>query len=406
MGPSRISAISLCCAALASAGCADPRYPAAQVASAVTIGADRYWVVGRYGFAAEGRGASLHRADFPETGNTPDWAWESTSSELEGGHVVELSGRIYLLTAGSEVFRRDPTGWHAVPTRFTTNDNPPGEDRAQIDDVLVTPEGKALVHVHADELYWIDADGLERSVMKREALPHFFTWLGFVQGRLHGVGWGGDDRVVFARESAGRWSKVVVVPKALGTPDGVFPLEDGRLGIVLGGAVIASGPEGLQVVPVADLLPRPPFQPLVVATDDVPAGASVAAPATGPELVDPAQVPGPAARSSPAPSSAQRQPIAVEASSPREKVQRLLRVAPDRYALVVGEGCEGADTLILLGGGRRRVVRCDILRVRRAIGVIEAKDGTVYVPTSRASVVEIRPDGACGEPQIPLLPDE
>ena len=279
------------------------------------------------------------------------------------------------------------------------------------------------MHVHADELYWVDADGLERSVMKHEVLPHFFTWLGFVHGKLHGVGWEGDDRAVFAREGAGRWTKVVVVPKAMGAPDGVFPLDDGRLGLVLAGAIFAVD-EGtsLRPIPIDDLLPRPPSKLLVVASEG-PTEASVAAPASPIEPVDPAQMPSPAQPSMPTQPSNAAQPTSpgtpihvpepqvareaiAEPRASRVRVQHVLRVAPDRYALVVGEGYGSAETLILLGGGRQRVVRCDILRVRRAIGVIEAKDGTVYVPTSRASVVEIRADGACGEPQVPLLPDE
>src|SRR5262249_19176101 len=90
----------------------------------------------------------------------------------------------------------------------------------------------------------------------------------------------------------------------------------------------------------------------------------------------------------------------------RRRIQKVIHLGPDRYALTMAEGWNSPETLVLVGKGGRRVVRCDILRVNRPIGVIEAKDGTVYVPTHRGGVVEVRDDGACGEPQPPLLPDE
>jgi hypothetical protein len=411
---SRLIAIELVALALSALGCADPRYPEAQFASAVALGTDRYWVVGRYGFAAEGRGPYLHRADFPETSATPEWAWESMGgTDMPGGHVVELVGRTYLFTAGSEVFRRDPAGWSPVAVRFSTNDNPPGEDQAQINQVLVTPTGDALVHVHATELYWVDGAGIERGLMKREKLPHFFTWLGFVHGTLHGVGWEGDDRAVFARADVDQWTKVVVFPKKMGQPEGVVPLEDGRVGVVVDGALVEVGAGGsVRVVPISELVAETTRRPLVVAGDAPAPGPNVAAPeplSADPDVPTPSQAPARTPNRPPDSQGARQPQILAPQKEERRRVQRVLGVGPDRYALGIATGYGSVDTLVILGESKgtwsRRVVRCDILGARRPIGVIEADGGTVYVPTHRGSVVEIRTDGACGESQPPLLPD-
>lgn len=391
-----VSRLPIVIAALVAAGCAGARYPQAQTVSGLAAHGEHYWVVGRYGFAAEGRGAVLHRADFPETSRTPGWAWEASSGLA--GHVVELGGVAYLISEGGEVFRRQGGAWGALPTRFSSDSGPPDEDVAQVDDVLVTPDGRVLVHVHATQLYWADRGGLERGVLQREELPHYFTWLGFAHSRLHGIGWDGDLRAVFARDAKGSWSKVTSIPKGADEPKAVVALVDGRVAVVLDGELRAIDPGGdLRTIPLVDLLAgnRPA---LVMAAEEASAPSSPPSPSP-----PPSQPMGP-----PQPTPSPRRPdlaIAADALPPRATIQLVLRVGPGRYALVLGEKFGSAETIVILGAGPTRVVSCDILRVRRAIGVVEAPD-RIYVPTQRASVVEIRGNGACSEPQVPLLPDE
>jgi hypothetical protein len=382
----------------AVAGCAGTEWRAAQTARAVFDPAsERYWVTGNYGFAAEGRAGKLTRADYEEPDGAPDWAWDTMMSP--GGFVVELEGLVYLFTHGGQVLRRDGARWTQLDVDLV-----PDQDSEQINDAFVGPDGRLVLHVHSQLIFLGDRAGLERGVLVREPTPSFYTWIGHVDGVLHGLGWDetGNVRALHRRTGPRRWEVITRLP--INDPSdssAIFAFGDrGDVAVVLGGEIAVVDRRGAaRTATVEDIVgPRHPRAPLQIA-GDAPAPLQV------PEAA-PVPLPLPAPTPAPTPTPSGDYPGPERAPGARAPAPYKLRgVFPLRagHTALQLDGA-GSEVIAVVGRDGVRFFSCDILQVRRVVAVIEGRD-RLFAITDRASVVELGADGACGEPQPPLLPE-
>jgi hypothetical protein len=380
-----------------------------------------YWVTGSLGFAAEGRGARLTRADFPETSSEPDWAFEA--SMFPGAHVIEVGGVTYLITHGGSVYLRVGQAWArtrgAVPSESTGWP-------AQVDRVLLAPDGRALIHVHAQSLFFADKTALEGGPMPSEALPKYIWSLGFVRGRLTGTSYDGERRAIFEREGPSQWSVRGVLPGDASEVLAVIPVGEQGLAAatyyglhVVDQAGVRTPTRFVRADALADLSKRAPPTAVVpvamprpgltVATD----GPDDPSPAHDPSPAPPTPAPmGPPAVATPEPPAGSTAGVLVAAESPPATPERHRLGGPPiegafllpsgRAALSV-KGTDSTDPgVVVLEGARATFLRCDILAVRRVIGVVEAGESLLAISSEGAVAVLFR-DRPCREPQAPVI---
>jgi hypothetical protein len=360
---------------VASAACGSSgAWLRAQHVDVVPGDGSRYWVTGSLGFAAEGRGAALTRGDFPESSDEPDWAFEAWM--FPGAHVVTQRGRAYLVTQGGSIFRREGRAWRPLPTHVPSD----SEDwPVQVDDVLVSPDGQdVLIHAHAQRLWHAGGEVLERGGMRAEEMPKYIWSLAFVRGRIVGTSYEGERRAIFERVSPSKWEVRGVLPVGASEVLAVVPFgEHGLAAVTYYGLHVVDEPSvraPTRFVRAGDLVdlrapvPEGPraSQGLVVAVDPTPASETEASQTDG----------GP--------------------------IRSAFVLPSGRAALVFGGTSRAGHGVVLLGGAGARFYRCDLLSVRRVVGVVEEADHLLAI-SSAGSVAVLFSDGPCTEPQPPLI---
>lgn len=405
---------------------------AQRVVTVVEGDEPHYWVTGSLGFAAEGHGARLSRADFPETSSEPDWAFEANM--FPGAHVIELGGVTYLITHGGSVYRRQGVGWQrtrgVVPAEYEGSP-------VQVDRVLLAPDGRALIHVHAQSLFFANQVALEGGPMPSEPMPKYIWSLGFVRGRLTGTSYDGERRAIFERAAPQQWDVRGVLPIGASEVLAVIPFgENGLAAATYHGLHVVDGPGDrtptrfVRATDLADLRklapavvaeptlargPTPTTQPSLTIATDGPATPEVSAPAPAPGARPPDAPPAP---TSPSPTVAAPESPAstprglLAASSPPATPEREQGGGPSiegafllpsgRAALSI-EPAAGTDAgILVLDATRAQFFRCDILGARRIIGVVEAGDHLLAISSEGAVAVLFR-DRPCSEPQPPII---
>ncbi len=396
--------------ALAAFACS-PVPPSSTVQRVVVVDptAPSYWLTGSFGFVAAGEGTRLSRLDFPASSAEPDWAYEA--SMFPGAHPVVAQGETLLVTHGGHVLRRAQGGWQQVGGRL------PGEygDSTQVDQVLVEADGKLWVHVHGQLLLRASALGLLRGELTQEQMPKYIWNLHLIDGVLHGVSYEGEQRAIFVRTAPGKWAPRALLPASASEPFALGSSFDGGIVAVTAYGLHAApkGSTATRFLPGREIADLSGVAPLVVAGGsltereqapqqqppqpqqqpverDGSAGAPALSAATS---FDPASLPGLlASGTAGAAPNGSEVPIAAA-----------FQLVSGRLALVMN-ATGSVPGIALVGPEPTRLHRCDLLRARRVVGVVERSDGLLAI-TSRGSVLELGSRGACSEAQPPLLPE-
>jgi hypothetical protein len=228
------------------AGCSRAIELRAETVSAAS--GSSFWVAGTEGFAAHSTGdGTLRRVDYPRRRGAPDYAYEPFS--LPAAHPLVIGGQTFLFTRAGDVLlhRGEAPGeaWSRVQVKLPTN----GGDAAQIDAAMASPDGQIVLHLHSDTLVWATPSELVRGVFRADKTPGYVTWLGFLDGALHAVGWaeGGNQRAVFRRGGEGKWELLGQIPKEAYLSDDLDALvrmPGGRLAVTTGAGLYARGARG------------------------------------------------------------------------------------------------------------------------------------------------------------------
>lgn len=198
---SRMRPVTLLVAVLALAGCGGyTPYPEAQTVS--DLGDGRFWIAGSDGLAGVYDGQRIVRRDYPMVKSDDDWAY-AASSDVPAARVVMLAGNAYLFTRHADVLVwRETRGWQSVDVRFPADSG----DRPQVNAVIVAPDGGVVVQLHSKTFAFAASPAdLLASRFRAEAAPTYFTWVGFVEGTLYGVGWdaSGYVRALWRHDASG-----------------------------------------------------------------------------------------------------------------------------------------------------------------------------------------------------------
>lgn len=388
----------------------------AQQVITVSGGAEpHYWVTGSLGFAAEGRGARLTRADFPETPGEPYWAFEANM--FPGAHVVTLGGATYLITHGGSVYRREGVAWARTRGAIPPDS---GGGPAQVDRVLLAPDGRALIHAHSQALHFADAAGLEGGSLSSETMPKYIWSLGFVRGRVTGTSYEGQRRAIFEREAPQQWSVAGVLPADASEVLGVIPFGELGLAAVTYHGLHIVDRTGLRaptrfmradeladlsrIAPAAPVVPVAAPRPGLTVATDAP-GDQVSAP-SGPNEAAPRTVAtdGPPSRTAPRGLVAPESP---PLKSERERlggppIDGVFLFSSGRAAISVKATDDSDPGVIVLDGARATFLRCDLLAVRNIVGVVEAGDRWLAI-SREGGVTVLSADRRCTEPQAPMI---
>ncbi len=359
-----------------------------------------FWVTGSLGFVAEGRGVRLSRADFPESSDEPDWAFEANM--FPGAHVVTQGGRTYLVTHGGSVFRRERREWRRLRTHVPS-ESP--DWPVQVNQVLASPDGELIIHAHAQRLWHAGGQVLEQGGMRPEEMPKYIWSLAFVRGRIVGTSYDGDLRAIFERVAPAEWEVRGVLPSRASDVLAVVPFgERGLAAVTYYGLHVVDEPgirvptRFVRIDDLVDLRMRAPTQPpsarpLVVAGDapSAPLESGGDAPTPSPEAL-----PSPVVAAPRAPAQAERE------RTDGAPIQGAFVLPSGSAALVVGAKTGTVPGVVLLGSDGAHFFPCDLLSARRIIGVVERSDRLLAL-SSVGSVGELFPEGQCTEPQPPLL---
>lgn len=216
----------LCCATACK-----KRYLQAQVVT--SAGEGKFWVCGSEGFAAFFDGQTYHRRDYPRRSDAPDWAYEIGTS-YPATQILIAGGQAYLFSKVGDVLRWETKGWARIATLQAAN-----REFSQLDQVMHNPSGGLLIQFHSDDLVWTRFEDLAKALPKPEKTPTFFTWLGFMDGALTGLGWddSGNVRAIRRRQGPGKWPILARFEDTkLRHFQGLVRLPDGELaGVALGG---------------------------------------------------------------------------------------------------------------------------------------------------------------------------
>jgi len=176
-------------------GCSQPARHAEQAADA---GQGRAWVTGNNGYAAFFDGVALSRRDYPQKQGSS--AYETAS--IAAARVVLRDGVPFLFTRPGEVFSWSGS-WQKLPVRLAAADGPD----VQVDEVLLLPDGRWAVYLHARTLLLASHEDLLASRFAVERTPSYLSWVGLIGGKIHGAGWdaSGNRRAALRLDGPGVW---------------------------------------------------------------------------------------------------------------------------------------------------------------------------------------------------------
>lgn len=231
-----LCAVGVCVVMVLASACSRPEMRPQRVFDA---GGGQYWLVGSGGLAQRFDGQRYHDHPYPMDGDAPKWAYEP-SAPIGSAHVVPFDGGALLFTKVGEVLRWSPASgrWSKLPVVL---------DRAspyrQLNTVVRGPDDQVVIQLHSDLIITTTARDLLAGRFAHEPTPGFLTWLGFIHGRLYGLGWDetGNTRAVYRRDAPQRWAMVARLASDQSGPVsnnlvGVAALPDGALGVFhLGG---------------------------------------------------------------------------------------------------------------------------------------------------------------------------
>ncbi len=215
--------------------CGPKRYT--RVHTVTDVGQGQFWVAGSEGFAAFFDGSRFQPRHYPRDDDAPDWAYRHESS-APAARVVLNEGKALLFSHVGDVmvWHTSQQRWERLPVKLS-----PDRPHRQLNLVIPTPDDKLLIQLHSDLLLWTSLTDLRANrPPKREQTPTYFTWMGYMDRWLVGLGWDntGNRRAIRRRDPSGRWPTLAVVPTSKETlhMKGLLMLGDGSLGVVhLGG---------------------------------------------------------------------------------------------------------------------------------------------------------------------------
>jgi hypothetical protein len=200
------------------------------------------WLTGNDGYAARVVGDQKGQCDYPLVRGAPDGSYGH--AEIPAARVVIRAGVPYLFTRAGEVYSWASDRWARLPVRF-----PQGPwAGTQVDEVLLTPQGGWIIHLHATDLLRASHEDLLASKFAVEHLPTYVTSLALLDGRLYGLGWDGSGsrRALRRQEAADRWS---TMPLDLSSVHGLIRTPRAEIAVVGDDGLLIVEQEGQAVAP-------------------------------------------------------------------------------------------------------------------------------------------------------------
>jgi hypothetical protein len=238
-------------------GCATTTPRAHLLEHAAFENENRYWAVGSSGRAELFENGSLTPWDYPMDPDLEDFYYEP-AGDVPTASVHVIGGKPYLFTRAGDIFFFQG-GWQRFRHRIPSER---GDDRPQIDHVLVGPGDRIHIHIHSDViLSGTLADFASGDFQRREA-PTFFTHMDAIGTRLFGIGWdeSGYVRQLFESERAGFRRVVSLGRDGWDEMVGTLALDDGSPVAVLRGGLVP-GYSSTELAPfqgAVELLSRDP----------------------------------------------------------------------------------------------------------------------------------------------------
>lgn len=243
--------------ALVLAGCATTTPRARMLEHAAFENEDRYWAVGSSGRAELFENGALTPWEYPMDPELDDFYYEP-AGDVPTASVHVVAGRPYLFTRAGDIFFFE-RGWQRFQHRIRPEH---GDDRPQIDHVLVGADNRLYIHIHSEVILSGTLADFASGELERREVPTFFTHMDVIGTRLFGIGWDESGYVRQLFESDGGSFRRVVSLGRDGSDQvrGTLALEDGSAVAVLKAGLVP-GYSSTELAPfqgVVDLFPRDP----------------------------------------------------------------------------------------------------------------------------------------------------